>query len=144
MKSVENTLNKIKDEVALLLREMYPELLEAIDYHKQENFQEWFAMLFEGHKWKASTIIVDTKLIITSESRMDMVEQEIESYQGLPDLGYITIVPLEGEYHLIDGYHRFLLAKEREIDTLKAVLWTKTPNMHPNCQKIKQLIINNL
>jgi|VirMetMinimDraft_7_1064189.scaffolds.fasta_scaffold125988_2 hypothetical protein len=144
MKKIDNTLIKIKDEVALLLRGMYPELLEAIEYHKQEHFQEWFAFLFEADKWQASTDLINIRDIQTSATKSMAANRELETYQGLPDLGYMSVVLIDGKYHLIDGYHRVLLARERGFDALKCVIWKKELNMHQNCQKIKQLIINNL
>lgn len=144
MKVFANTLSKVKTELARLLTQMYPDMNEAIAYHTQENFREWFGILFDLHKWEATTTMIDIDTIQYVQSKMEVAKTEIDDYQGIEDLGYITVVTIESEYHLLDGYHRILLAKDREIDTVKAVVWKKGQNMHSNCQKIKQLILDNL
>ncbi len=144
MTKIENTLRKIRDKIKPLLLEMYPDLSEAIESHYQENFNEWFGMLFKLHEWEVKAGIVNIDELVMSQSKTAEVREELLDYEGLSDYGYISVVFLEGEYHLIDGYHRVLIARENEITHLKACIWEKVPNNHENCNKIKQLIIKNL
>ena len=145
MGKIEQTLKKIKDDIKPLLIEMYPDLSEAISFAHQDNFQEWFGMLFEMHKWNAKADLIDIKDLILSNKRTEEVLKELEGYIEMTDFGYISVVSMEDGYHLIDGYHRVLLiAKEQEMLQLKGIVWSKGPNLHPNCAKIKKLIINNL
>ena len=47
MARINQTLMKIRDKIKPLLLEMYPNMSEAIDFHWQESYQEWFGMLFK-------------------------------------------------------------------------------------------------
>ena len=143
MAIISETLKNISVKVESLLIEMYPNLSEAIAFHAIENQKEWFAMLFTLHKWQASSAVIDQNTIHTQEYREAAVLKEIEGYSDV-DYGYITVVLMEGEYHLVDGYHRVFIARQEGVDKLKAVVWEKKPNNHPNCQKIKDLILKNL
>ena len=50
----------------------------------------------------------------------------------------ITVLDKGGTYELIDGAHRAFLAKMNN-KPLKAYIWKKQKNSHPNVAKIKAL-----
>jgi hypothetical protein len=140
------TMEKISGQVADLLVEMYPNLDKVIRFHEEENFNEWFALLWDLHKWNLDPISIYTDHISVVKSKVKKIANTIDNYEGLEDLGYFTLVMTdENEYHLLDGYHRLALAKRRDIKFIdKAVYWHKGQNSHPNCLKITRLIRENL
>mgnify|MGYP000877741051 CR=1 FL=1 len=146
MGKIEQTLKKIKDDVKPLLDEMYPDLKEGIAFAYQDDFQEWFGMLFDMPKWQMKSGLINIEKLIDSMSERRAIETSVglEDYERITDFGYISVVDIEGEHHLIDGFHRVLVAKQRDLLQLKGVIWEKKSNNHPNCAKIRKLIINNL
>lgn len=141
-----NTLIKIRDEVKPLLIEMFPNMVAEINFAYEDNFQEWFGMLFELNKWLVhpGMIAIGGDQLVMSTSKLKETRAELESYEGLEDYGFISTVLIENEFHLIDGYHRVLKARDIGISQVRGCVWTKAKNVHPNCGKIKQLIIKNL
>lgn len=135
---------KIRDKVKPLLLEMYPNMQEAIDFHWQEGYQEWFGMLFKLNEWQLRPGMIDINDIEMSQSRTEKVKVELEAYEGIEDYGFISVVEMENRFHLIDGYHRVLVARDIGISQLRSCIWKKEPNTHENCEKIKKLIINNI
>lgn len=146
MHTFEKTMKKVSGQVADLLVEMYPHLHEAIRFHEKENFNEWFALLWDIHKWNLDPIAIYTDHISTIKTRVNAVAPTIDNYEGLKELGYFSLVMTDkNEYHLIDGYHRLALAKRRKIKFLdKVVYWHKGENSHTNSLKIRRLIRENL
>ena len=127
-----------------LLIEMWPESAEQIKFAHDDNFKEWASMLFQLKIWDLKPCIVEVQNLHMLESLKDTAEKELESYKDLEDYGYISVAKMGEDLHLMDGYHRVLLAKQRGTKLLDGALWVKAENNHPNCQKIKKLIINNL
>lgn len=144
MAKINQTLIKIKDKIESLLLEMYPNMSESITFHKQEGYQEWFGMLFKLSEWQLRPGMIDINDIEMSNSRTEEVKVELEAYEGIEDYGFISVVEMENRFHLIDGYHRVLVARDIGISQLRGCIWKKESNTHPNCAKIKNLIINNL
>lgn len=144
MAKIEQTLMKIRDKIKPLLLEIYPDMSELISFHHQEGFQEWFGMLFKLDEWQLRTGMIDINLIEMSDSRIEKIKDELEDYEGIEDYGYISTVEMENEFHLIDGYHRVLVARQQGLLQLKGCIWSKKTNTHKNCAKIKKLIIENL
>ena len=144
MGQITQTLIKIKEDIKPLLTEMYPNLIELIDFVHRDNYQEWAGMLFNLIEWQISPELIDINTLTLSDIKSKKVAKELDDYVGMTDFGYISVVVMDGEQHLIDGYHRVLTAKEQGIRQLKGGVWTKEPNTHENCAKIKNLIINNL
>ena len=144
MNKIEQTLMKIRDDIKPLLIEMYPKMSESISFHWQEGYKEWFGMLFKLNEWQIRPGMIDINDIVMSETRTKEVELDLESYEGIEDYGFISIVEMEGSFHLIDGYHRVLVARNIGISQLRGCIWAKIPNPHVNCAKIKNIIINNL
>jgi len=165
MANIVNTLIKVKDQIKPLLIEIFPDCEEAINFQYEDNFQEWFGMLFKLEEWDLTMEEFWVQSLEMSESRIKKCKEELKSYEGLEDFGIISVVKMEHEYigavplddgyfhespemeienHLVDGYHRVLIAKKRGLSKLKGCAWEKHPNDHPNCKKIKNLIINNL
>lgn len=144
MANIEQTLMKIRDKIKPLLLEMYPGLSEAISFHWQEGYQEWFGMLFKLREWQLRPGMLDINDIITSDTKELEARGELESYEGLEDYGFISAVEMEDRFHLIDGYHRVLIARDNGMLQLKACIWKKEENLHENCDKIRKLIIDNL
>jgi len=144
MARINQTLMKIRDKVKPLLLEMYPNMQESIDFHWQEGYQEWFGMLFKLNEWQLRPGMIDINDIEMSQSRTEEVTLELEAYEGIEDYGFISVVEMENRFHLIDGYHRVLVARNIGISQLRGCIWKKEPNTHENCGKIKKLIIDNI
>jgi len=144
MADIKKTLIKIKDKIRPLLIEMYPNMVESINFHNQEAYQEWFGMLFKLNEWQMRPAMIDINDIEMSESRTKEVQVELEAYEGIEDYGFLSFVEMEDRFHLIDGYHRVLVAREIGISQLRSCIWKKETNTHENCAKIKKLIIDNL
>lgn len=144
MAKIEQTLMKIRDKIKPLLLEMYPDMSELISFHHQEGFQEWFGMLFKLNEWQLRTGMIDIHDIEMSDSRITEVMGELDNYEGLTDWGYLSTVEMENKLHLIDGYHRVLIARNEGMSQLRGCIWKKEKNTHKNCGEIKKLIIENL
>jgi hypothetical protein len=146
MGKIEQTLMKIRDEIKLLLLEIYPNMVESISFHWEEGYQEWFGMLFQLNAWELRSGMIDINDIQMSESRTEEVRKEMtaECFKNIEDYGFISVVEMDNKFHLIDGYHRVLIAKDIGISQLRGCVWKKEYNNHKNCEKIKLLIINNL
>lgn len=144
MIKINQTLMKIKDNIKPLLLEVYPNMQEEIEFAYQDNFQEWFGMLFELSKWQLRPGMIDINLIEMSDSRIKEVSNDLKDYEGIKDYGFISAVEMDGNLHLIDGYHRVLVAKNIGISQIRGCIWQKNQNTHVNCDKIKKYIINNL
>lgn len=146
MAKIEQTLMKIRDKIKPLLLEVFPDMKEEIEFAYEDNFQEWFGMLFDLHKWLVhpGMIAIGGDQLVMSTTRLKQARAELKDYEGLKDYGFISTVLIENEFHLVDGYHRVLKARDIGISQVRGCVWTKAKNVHPNCGKIKQLIINNL
>lgn len=138
MGKIRQTLIKIKEDIKPLLVEMFPHLEKQIQFAYEDDFQEWFGMLFDLKSWSMSSSTIGIEKF-AKDSLAD-----IRGYEGLKDFGYISVVLIEGDYQLVDGYHRVLVASQRGLLQLEGVVWEKKLNDHHNCEKIKQLIIDNL
>lgn len=136
------TLMKTRDKIKPLLVEMFPDCEDAIQFQYEDGFQEWFGMLFTLKDWKLTPKTLDIADIQMSKSKTRKSEDELFSYEGLEDFGIISVVLMEGEFHLIDGYHRTVLAKQRGLLQLEGCVWEKVSNNHENCTKIRTIIIN--
>lgn len=146
MGKIEQTLKKIKRDIKPLLTEIFPEMEEEIKFAYEDNFQEWLGMLFSLDEWLVhpDMIFITADKLVTSTTKLKTARQELKNYEGLEDYDFISVVLIEGEIHLLDGYHRVLKAREIGINQLRGCVWVKAKNTHPNCARIKQLIINNL
>jgi hypothetical protein len=144
MKDIKKTLERIKDDLKVLLDDMYPNLKESIALAHKEHFKEWFAMLFEINKWHLEGRLICVDKLILVDKLENKAKEELEDYQLMEDLSWISAIEQSKELFLLDGYHRVLLAKERDLKELKGVVWRKEPNFHKNCTLIKNLIFNNL
>ena len=146
MAKIEQTLMKIRDKIKPLLLEVFPDMKEEIEFAYEDNFQEWFGMLFDLHKWLVhpGMIAIGGDQLVMSTTRLKQARAELKDYEGLKDYDFISTVLIENEFHLVDGYHRVLKARDIGISQVRGCVWTKAKNVHPNCSKIKQLIINNL
>lgn len=144
MPNFRKTLIKIKDEIKPLLFEVFPDCAEAIEFQYKEDFQEWFSMLFNISDWTMKMVDVDINKIYLNKNNESEARENLESYEGLEDYGIFSLVTIKGRFHMIDGYHRVLIAKKENISHIKCCVWEKTPNTHKNCDIIKQLILENL
>jgi hypothetical protein len=146
MGKIEQTLIKIKEEIKPLLIEMFPAMEEEIKFTCEDNFQEWFGMLFELQNWLVhpDMIAIGGDQLVMQTSKLKEARAELIDYDTLKDYDFISVVLMENEFHLIDGHHRVLKARDIGISQLRGCVWTKEPNNHKNCGKIKQLMINNL
>jgi hypothetical protein len=146
MEKIEQTLIKIKEDIKPLLIEIFPAMEEEIKFACEDNFQEWFGMLFELQKWLVhpSMIAIGGDQLVMQTSKLKEARAELIDYDTLKDYDFISVVLIKNELHLIDGYHRVLKARDIGISQLRGCVWNKAQNVHPNCGKIKQLIINNL
>jgi hypothetical protein len=133
-----------RDEVKELLTEMFPKLKEEILFAYKEDFQEWFGMIFEMHKWmmyRDPKIVV--KDLILLDSRVKEVENDLTKYEDVSP-NHISVVEINGKRHLVDGFHRIGMAKKKSIETVSGVLWVKVPNPHGNCFLLKKELIKYL
>ena len=145
MGKIKQTLMKIRDKIKPLLLEMYPNMQESISFHHQEGYQEWFGMLFKLNEWQLRPGMIDIDNIEMSEKSINKALIENQDNTGIiEDYGFISVVEMDGKFHLIDGYHRVLVARDTGISQLRGCIWKKEPNTHENCEKIKKLIIDNL
>ena len=140
------TLIKVKGEIKPLLLEMFPDCLEAIEAAYTDDFQEWFGMLFHMPSWRVKPGLINLNKLITNPrlDKVSEVEVKDEGFDDDMDYGYISVVEIGGDHHLVDGYHRVFIAQENGMEQLKGVIWKKYPNDHPNCSIIKKLILNAL
>ena len=143
---IKQTLIKIKDDVKPLLIEMFPNSWESIEFAYEDNFREWLAMLFDLQKWylRSDIISIEEGKLFLQTNKLKKVREELVNYTTLEDYDFISVVLMGNELHLIDGYHRVLKARDSGIAHLKGCVWEKAPNKHPNCAKIRELIIKNL
>ncbi len=144
-KIISRALEKSTEAINKLLIEAFPDCAETINFAAKENFKEWAAMLFELRKWKMSPkklILSEIKIIPSKEKE---VLKELSTYKDLEDLSNISVVKLPDDtLHLLDGYHRFFLAKSRGIEALKGVVWEKSTNKHPSADKVRKELIYNI
>ncbi len=156
-KDIENLLKNNANQIALLLLQMYPDYEEIIKYHQQQEvpFNEWFAFLFGGLKWKLEgPKEIPVHKIRISESKFREVEGDFKNpdkgYQILAEnfdtkkLGYLTVVNLKGEYEILDGWHRFYLLNSIDFVNVPAYEWIKTPNDNEYSRAIRDLIVNKI
>lgn len=146
MTDIAKTLRKIRDDIEPLLREIFPDCAEEIEFACEDNFQEWFGMLFKLEEWLVHPAMIEigSDKLVMSSSKLKEARAELDDYEGLKNYDFISTVLIENEFHLIDGYHRVLKARELGISQLRGCVWTKAKNVHPNCGKIRELIIKNL
>jgi len=137
---------------------MYPFADGIIEYHatQEEPFNEWFAFLFEGNKWKLTgPITVPINHIEVSETKYRKTEQDFyddeKGYHVLmksfdyDKLGHITLVKPEDKYLIVDGYHRFYACDQHDLVNIEGCYeWIKTENNSPFALQIRELILNTL
>lgn len=144
MRNIEFSFKKVRGQIMDLLIEIWPGQAEAIKFAHDDNFKEWAAMLFKLDMWQMKPHVFDLDTLEMSQTTTEAAMAELESYEGLTDYKYITGVEIADDIHLLDGYHRVLLAKKRRVNSIPGVLWYKEENTHPNCAKVKRLILDNL
>ena len=145
VRSIEQTLKKIREKIKPLLLEIYPNMQEGIQFAYEDNFQEWFGMLFKLNEWQMRPGMIGLKHLEMSKKLIIKARKENQDREGdIEDYGYVSVVQIENDFHLIDGYHRVLEAQDEGMLQLKGVIWEKQPNYHENCAKIKKLIIDEL
>lgn len=147
MAKVIETLIKIKSRIADLLVEIFPNCKEEIEFACKDDFKEWFGMLFKLNEWqmRPGMIAIDKDSLVMSSTLLNKAREENKNNgNDIEDYGFISVVIIDGEFHLIDGYHRVLIAQEKGIISLRGIIWEKKPNSHVNCSKIKKLIIDEL
>ena len=133
-----------RDAVRDLLIEMFPKLKEEILFAYKEDFQEWFGMIFEMHKWmmyRDPKIVVNDLILL--DSRAKEVAEDLAGYEDVSP-NHISVVEINGKRHLVDGFHRIIMAKKKSIKTVSGVLWVKVPNPHDNCILLKKELIKYL
>lgn len=144
-KIISKALEKSTKSITNLLIENFPGCKETVNFAAKENFKEWAAMLFELRKWKmspAELVLSEIKIIPSKEKE---VLKELSSYKDLEDLSHISVVKLPDDtLHLLDGYHRYFIAKGRGINNLKGIIWEKATNKHPSADKVRKELIYNI
>lgn len=156
-------------EIYQLLLGMFPNAKEVIDYQYNDEdgqpFAEWRRSIYEidNHILTGPKTIDPKKLKLdptTIADRQAKYDQYIKDKKAGKSAKYfrnnladprnidytklppITVLEKGGEYEVIDGGHRAFLAKMNN-KPLKAYIWKKQSNTHPNVVKIKALF-NNL
>lgn len=144
-KIISKSLEKSTENITPLLMEMFPDCKKTIEFAKAENFKEWAAMLFDIRKWKMKPATFNLSEIKTITQKEKEVSKELSSYKDIEDLSNISVLKMEDEsLHLLDGYHRYFLAKSRGIGKLKGIVWEKGDNKHLNADKIRKELIYNI
>lgn len=133
-------ITKIRDDIKVLLLEIYPELTEEINFAHRDYFQEWFVFLYTFYDWEIKKDNIDLHKLEYQPLRMKKIYGKVESYRNLKELGPITTLYAEGhKLFLVDGYHRATVALERSITHIDGVVFFKKENLHPNARKISEL-----
>ena len=153
------------DEIHQYLIEMFPNAKEVIDYNYNDElglpFAEWRRQIYEiedriliGPEW------IEPELINLEESDFKDREKKYHDYISAKEkdekvnyfrtddtdprdidfekLPPITLLKKGRFYEPIDGAHRIFLAKMQH-KSIRAFIWLKERNNHPNVQKIKNL-----
>lgn len=158
------TIKKSK-EIYNLLSNMFPNAKEVIDYHFKDElgqpFAEWRRLIYEidnyvltGPKMVNPDLIeLDDETISDRQTKYNQYIKDKEAgkpaqyFRGndtdprsidFSKLPPITLIAVGGKYELVDGAHRIFLAKQAN-KPLKAYIWVKQKNTHPNVAKIKSL-----
>lgn len=158
------TIKKSK-EIYNLLSNMFPNAKEVIDYHFKDElgqpFAEWRRLIYEidnyvltGPKMVNPDLIeLDDETITDRQAKYNQYIKDKEAgkpaqyFRGndtdprsidFSKLPPITLIAVGGKYELVDGAHRIFLAKQAN-KPLKAYIWVKQKNTHPNVAKIKSL-----
>ena len=153
------------NEIYKLLLGMFPNAKEVIDYQYNDEagqpFAEWRRVIYEidNHILSGPTTIDSKKIDLDSETiadRQAKYDQYIKDKEAGKPAKYfrdnnadprtidytklppITVLETGGTYEVIDGAHRAFLAKMNN-KPLKAYVWKKQKNTHPNVAKIKAL-----
>lgn len=122
-------------------------------YEQDVPFGEWFSFIFEGEKWVLKgPLQIPLNHIHVSESKFNEAKEDFttDKYKTMLDnfniskMNYITVVKPEDKYLIVDGYHRYYMASEKDLVEIPAFEWVKEENKNPIARELKQLIINNL
>lgn len=153
-------------EIYNLLLGMFPNAKEIIDYHFNDElgqpFAEWRRLIFEidNYVLTGPTFVDPQKIELDDETMTDR-QTKYDQYIKDKDAGkqamyfrdnntdprnidFSKLPPVTlmdtggGNYELVDGAHRIFLAKKANKQ-LKAYIWKKQKNTHPNVAKIKAL-----
>jgi hypothetical protein len=155
-------------EIYDLLLGMFPKAKEIIDYQYNDElgqpFAEWRRAIFEidnhvlvgPENVDSGKIELDSEMTADRQAKYDQYIKDKEAgkpakyfrdnnadprtidYTKLPP---ITLLDKGGSYEPIDGAHRIFLAQKAN-KPLKAYIWKKQKNTHPNVDKIKALFNN--
>ncbi len=153
-------------QIYSLLLGMFPNAKEIIDYHFNDElgqpFAEWRRLIFEidNYVLTGPTFVNPQKIELDDETMTDR-QTKYDQYIKDKDAGkqamyfrdnnadprnidFSKLPPVTlmdtggGNYELVDGAHRIFLAKKANKQ-LKAYIWKKQKNTHPNVAKIKAL-----
>lgn len=141
---MENILVKIKDKIKPLLILMFPLCQKSIEFQYKDDFKEWFGMLFKLNNWNLEEKSINISKLHLSKTQIKKSEIDLHLYEDIENFGIISTVEINNELHLIDGYHRVLIARQRGLEKLQGCVWSKIKNKHINCDLIKNLILKNL
>lgn len=165
--------NTIKDNAQLirdLLIGMYPFAKDIINEHYNDEHGQPFAELrrliydIDTHVLTGPKVI-DSSLMHLDDSDVKVRQDRYNDYvngkskkyfrdnESDPrEIDFNTLAPVTivsdgdeydgGKYEVIDGIHRVFLAQMNN-KPLKAYIWVKAQNNHPNAKKIKELFITN-
>lgn len=162
---IDNTIRSNADSIRGWLTQMFPKAAQAIDdqYNDEDGmpFAEWRRIIFEIDQWQLSgPVVVDSKNLPISQDDYNIRLKKYQDYVADKDAGKparyfrqndsdprnldftklppIVLANLSGNIQIVDGMHRATIAKIVG-KPLRAYVWKKVTNQHPNVAKIKAL-----
>jgi len=154
---IEKVLESTKQEIKVLLKEMYPNDGMIIDYHFKESFVEWFAFLFDSPKWiLQGPKEIPIHNILISQTKFNEVQEQMEANNILFQefdaemLNHLTVVKPDDKYRVVDGWHRLYRCCNQDLVNVPVYEWVKLNPLqgnHPKIEyalKIRQLIIDGI